>query len=178
MFRATFSAALLLCSSGMACGEREIIYQDHEVFFDYDPDEAQASMEKTIQAGVYEEQLFRRLEAQDELHIVAGFQGGIWAHISLRITGLRSRGRIEASVSLGEDGSGATVGETGFPIKLVRTAEGFLEAYDIPIPVGDRGSAMADVAQYFGHPALLTVRYSTPDFEPLETQLIVILERG
>jgi hypothetical protein len=178
MFRATLGAALLLCCSGLGCGEREVIYQDREVFFDYDPDEAQASMEKTIQVGVYEEQLFRSIEAQDELHIVAGFQGGIWAHISLRVTGLRSRGRIEARLSLGEDGSGAVVGETGFPIKLVRTAEGFLEAYDIPIPVGDRGSAMADVAQYFGRPALLTVRYSTPDFEPLEAQLIVILERG
>ena len=168
---------LVLISTSLACGEREVIYRDHEVFFDYDPDEAQAGVEKTLIPGIYEEQLFRSLEPQDPLHIVAGFQGGIWVHISLRVTGMRSRGQIEAQITLGEDGGGEEIGVTEFSIKLVRTAEGFLEAYDVPIPVGHRGASLQDIDHLFGRSATLTVRYTAEEIV-LEETTIVTLERG
>jgi hypothetical protein len=118
-----------------------------------------------------------RLAPRDAMHIVAGFQGGIWVHLSLRVTGMRSRGQIEATIHLDEEAAGAEIGSTAFSIKLVRTAEGFLEAYDIPIPVGDRGASMQDIEDLFGRVATLTVRYTVEDLV-LEDATTVILERG
>ncbi len=163
-----------LLAAGLACGDGEVIYRDHEVFFDYDPDEVQAGVEKALIPGIYEEQLFRRLEPSDPLHIVAGFQGGIWVHLSLRVTGMRSRGQIEATLHLEDE---QPVGATAFSIKLVRTAEGYLEAYDIPIPVGGRGASMEDIDHLFGQTATLTLRYTADDVVVEETA-IVVLERG
>ena len=151
------------------CGEREILYADHEVFFDYDPEADLASAEKTLAPGIYEEQLFRPLEDGDPLHIVAGFQGGIWIHLSVRVTGLRGRGQIEAIIEPG--------GETAYTLRLVRTAEGFLEAYDIPVPVGDRGDSMDDVSHLFGSDATLTIRFTSED-QTVEATRQVVLERG
>ena len=155
--------------AGLACGEREIVYKDRDVVFDYDPEAALASQEKALIPGIYEEQLFRALEDDDPLHIVAGFQGGIWVHMSLRVTGMRSRGQIEATLNPG--------GTTAFSLKMVRTAEGYLEAYDIPIPVGGRGESLDDIEELFGAPSTLTFRYSADDVT-LTSERQVILERG
>ncbi len=62
----------------------------------------------------------------DEVPVIHGFQGGTWIHLSVRVTGLPSDGMIEAS--LGD------VGSIRYGLKLTRSPEGFLEAYDIPIP--------------------------------------------
>ena len=162
--------AFLLASIGLGCGEHEIIYQDRPVVFDYDPDEVFANQERMLLPGVYEEQLFNAIEDGDDLHIVAGFQGGIWVHLSLRVTGMRSRGQIQAEIN-------PDIGSTDFSLKLLRTADGFLEAYDIPIPVGDRGSSMADIEALFGRAAVLRVRY-TVDEVTIEAERRVILRPG
>ena len=60
---------------------------------------------------------------------------------------------------------------------MVRTAEGFLEAYDVPIPVGGRGASLDDIEALFGAPSTLTIRY-TVDEVTLTAERQVILERG
>jgi hypothetical protein len=148
-----------------ACGEAPApIYSDVPTVALTEDDERRAGEERSLTAGVLNEQLFNVIEAGDPLHIINGFQGGTWVHISVRVTGMRSRGRIEASL-------GEAVGETAFELKLIRTAQGFMEAHDIPIPV--RG----DVDDLVGRDAILHITYTSRD-EAIDLDLPVVLERG
>jgi hypothetical protein len=148
-----------------ACGEVPApIYRDVPTVALTEDDERHVGEEKTLTAGVLNEQLFDAVKAGDALHIINGFQGGTWVHISVRITGMRSRGRIVASL-------GEAVGETAFELKLIRTAQGFMEAHDIPIPV--RG----DIDDLIGRDATLHITYTSRE-EALDLELPVVLERG
>ena len=111
-----------------SCIERTI-YLDYDVIFEDTQSFNTWEGDPVLIPGIYEEQLFDEVEEGDELYIIHGFQGGIWVHLSIRGGGLYRAGVVYAK--LGDD-----IGEIDYNIKLVRTAEGYLEAYDIPIPIG------------------------------------------
>jgi hypothetical protein len=160
VFRSLFLVGVL-----GACGEPVApVYSDVPTVALTEDDELRAGEQVSITAGVLNEQLFNELEAGDPLHIINGFQGGTWVHVSIRVTGMRSRGRIDASLGEG-------VGETAFELKLIRTAQGFMEAHDIPIPV--RG----DVDDLVGQEAVLQLTYTSRE-EVIDLALPVVLERG
>lgn len=116
-----------LCA-GSGCGETvyDDVYLDHPVEFDDDGSEIVVG-EKFMTMGIFEEQLFREIEEGDDVPIIHGFQGGTWIHLSLRIGGMPPDGRV--TVELGD------LGEISYGQRLARTPEGFLEVYDIPVPV-------------------------------------------
>ncbi len=139
------------------CGEAYAPYfTDIETDRDLDSDTVEFEGDPWLIPGVVEEQLFTEVESGGEMHIIHGFQGGVWVHLSIRVNGMRSLGRIQAG--LGEDNS---VGETQYDLRLARTAEGYLEAYDIPIPISYRGDDLAGhLESLYGseHPLNITFR--------------------
>jgi len=159
-------AGLLACLSLSACYE-EIIYMDFPVQFTDVGGSSEWLGEKEMVLGVYEEQLFRGLGDGDAVHIINGLQGGTWVHLSVRVTGLPRAGVI--NVVLGED-----IGAIEYNIKLVRTAEGFLEAYDIPVPVPFEGD---ELEALFGQTVVLKVSFSA-EGQSVSAESLVVLEQG
>lgn len=164
---------LLLSFLFVAC-EPELLphYADIEVDRDLDSEELPEG-DPEITPGIYEEQLFSPVEEGDDMHVIHGFQGGIWVHLSIRVNGMRSLGRIYAA--LGDDGA---IGETSYDLRLSRTPEGFLEAYDIPIPVSYRGDDLPGYLEsIYGESHRLTVRFKVRD-KTASDERIVVLEPG
>ncbi len=149
------------------CGEivYNDIYRDRPVEFEEDEDEP-VTDELGMTLGVYEEQLFRPLVERDEVAVIHGFQGGTWVHLSIRVTGLAPDGMIRAS--LGE------VGAIRYGIRLTRSPEGFLEAYDIPIPVP---LSEEDLAELYGDELELKAQFSAGG-ESIEVILPVVVVEG
>jgi hypothetical protein len=157
-----FGLAALLAS----CDE-VIIYQDHPVVFDDPFGEDLIVGDPGIFPGTNHEQLFEELLDGDDCYIIYGFQGGIWVHLSIRVTGLPSSGTVFASL-------GTSIGEIEYDLKLMRTADGFLEAYDIPIPIN---ADEETIEALYGTEAILRVRYTT-DAGEIEAVRKVILGEG
>ncbi len=157
---------LVVVSLGwMSCGER-IIYKDYPVEFDQKKGDLIGTGEVFLKLGFFKEQLFRELQENGDVHIIQGFQGGTWVHLSIRVSGVSSRGRIEASLS--------GLGKISYDLKLVRSAEGFFEAYDIPIPIR---KTEAQLRAIYGKGAVLKVTYTT-DKKKLSAEKKVILREG
>lgn len=95
--------------------------------FDQEDYDNAVTGEPGLTLGIYEEQLFRELDDGADVPVIHGSQGGTWVHLSIRVTGLPADGLISAT--LGE------VGSIRYGLKLTRSPEGFLEAFDIPVPV-------------------------------------------
>ena len=125
------------------------------------------AVEKHMALGVYEEESFREIDEGDAMQIIDGLQGGRWVHLSVRVTGLPRSGNIV--VQLGDD-----IGVADYSLKLLRTAEGFLEAYDIPIPIPFEGE---ELEALFGMPVQIKVRYSA-EADEVTAQALVVLEKG
>jgi hypothetical protein len=162
------SLALLLGLAALlgSCDE-VIIYQDYPVVFDDPFGEDLIVGDPAIFPGTNHEQLFEELLDGDDCYIIYGFQGGIWVHLSIRVTGLPSSGTIFASL-------GTSIGEIEYDLKLMRTAEGFLEAYDIPIPINVDEET---IEALYGTEANLTIRYTT-ELGEIEAVRKVILGEG
>ena len=111
-----------LCAQ--ACGDPEVVYQDRPVEFDGQGDR---SVEAGLSLGQYIDGEFVPIGDGDEVPIINGFQGGTWVHLSIRLSGLPADGLVEAQLG--------PISEVRYGLKLVRTSEGYLEAYDIPLPV-------------------------------------------
>ena len=158
--------ALLITLPVGGCDE-VIIYKDYPVVFDDPFGEDLIVGDPAIVPGTNHEQLFEELNDGDDCHIIYGFQGGIWVHLSIRVTGMPSSGTVFASL-------GTDVGEIQYDLKLMRTAEGFLEAYDIPIPIKVDEE---NIDALYGSEATLTVRFTTEVGE-IEAVRNVILEEG
>ncbi len=135
-----------------AC-ESRILYKDHPVVFDGPGDEALVLGDPELIPGTNDEQLFEEIADGDTVYIIHGFQGGTWVHLSLRVTGLPSSGSVTASL-------GSEIGEISYDLKLIRTAEGYLEAYDIPIPIPFEGTALEAL---YGQEVDLTVTFATSE---------------
>jgi hypothetical protein len=149
--------AVLAVAAG-SC-KREIIYKDHEVVFDHVEETSWQDETPRIVPGTFEEQLFAPLKDGDPVQIVNGFQGGVWLHVSVRCFGMPPEGELTASLDLLD---GSALGETTVHLLLARSAEGFREAYDIPIPIERRG---ADLQALEGARATLAVSYVAGDRE-------------
>ena len=158
--------ALSLLWPFAACDD-VIVYKDYPVVYDDPFGDDLIVGDPAIFPGTNHEQLFEEIKDGDDCHIIYGFQGGIWVHLSIRVTGLPSSGTIFASL-------GAEIGEIQYDLKLMRTAEGFLEAYDIPIPIKVDEE---EIASLYGSDATLTVRFTTEAGE-IEAVRYVILEEG
>jgi len=156
------------------CGETYVpFFADIETDRDLDPDAVDFEGDPWLIPGIFEEQLFSEVEGGGEMHIIHGFQGGVWVHLSIRVNGMRSLGRIKAG--LGEDHS---VGETQYDLRLSRTAEGYLEAYDIPIPISYRGDDLAGhLESLYGveHPLNITFRVQD---RSVSDQRLIVLQPG
>ena len=147
--------------------EHHIIYKDHPVVFDGLGDEYLAIGDPEIIPGTNEEQLFEEIADGDTVYIIHGFQGGTWVHLSLRVTGLPSSGTVTATLSEG-------ISEISYDLKLIRTAEGYLEAYDVPIPIALEGP---ELEALYGLQVTLTVTFSTSE-GALTTSRDVVLGDG
>ena len=160
----------LFAGSLVACSEppvtERIEYRDPPVVFDQEDYNEMTTGEPGITLGIYEEQLFRDLEENDDVPVINGSQGGTWVHLSIRVTGVRADGLISAS--LGD------VGSIRYGLKLTRSPEGFLEAYDIPVPVR---VSEDELDRLLGTTLPLTVSF-TVDEEVLEATLPVTLVEG
>lgn len=155
---------LLLMVAG--CDER-LVYMDYPVEFD-DPNGASViTGDPEISPGTNHEQLFEEILDGDPCYIIQGFQGGVWVHLSIRVNGLPSTGKMFASL-------GSAVGEVEYDIKLMRTAEGYLEAYDIPIPVWVPEDQLDTL---YGEEATLVVRFTT-ELGEVTAERSVVLEEG
>ncbi len=156
------------------CGEDYApFFADIETQQDLDPNAVDFDGEPWLIPGVYEEQLFTEVESGGEMHIIHGFQGGVWVHLSIRVNGMRSLGRIKAG--LGEDNG---IGETQYDLRLSRTAEGFLEAYDIPIPISYRGDDLAGhLESLYGVEQPLNITFRVQD-RSVSDQRQVVLHPG
>ncbi len=163
---ATAGLICLFCHGLFGCQER-VVYRDHDVEFNEAGSERFWSGQPELIPGLHKEQLFVPLANGDGLGIIHGLQGGTWIHLSVRIGGMPKYGTIGADL-------GAEVGAIEYKIKLVRTAEGFLEAYDIPIPIKREGAALDAL---FGSKAVLDVRFSAGD-KKVEAKRDVVLEKG
>ena len=156
--------SLLLTSS---CGEtiEEIVYKDYPVEFDQKDELDEIVGDPELVLGVFDEQLFNDLSQGDEVAIINGFQGGTWVHISVRAFGVRSDGEVSAELGDG-------IGQIRYPLKLTRSPEGFLEAYDIPIPVNP---ADGDIDALFGQQVELHVSFTTSEMTIEETLEVVLV---
>ncbi len=166
--RSTWSCMFLvglvaLCS----CGEPEIrtIYKDHPVEFEDRAVLEEQLGDPELLLGVFEEQLFRTIEEGDDVAIIQGFQGGTWVHLSIQVKALPADGLIEAS--LGD------LGEIRYGLKLARTPEGFLEAYDIPIPVRRTEEELLDI---YGRDYQLEVTFKSGGKEVSQSINVVLVE--
>ncbi len=158
---------LLLFIAPLGACDEVIIYKDYPVVYDDPFGDDLIVGDPAIFPGTNHEQLFEELKDGDDCHIIYGFQGGIWVHLSIRVTGMPSSGTVFASL-------GTDVGEIQYDLKLMRTAEGFLEAYDIPIPIN---ADEETIEALYGSEATLTVRFTTEAGE-IEAVRNVILEEG
>jgi hypothetical protein len=149
-----------------SCMERTI-YLDYDVIFEDVSSVNQWVGDPVLIPGIYEEQLFNEVEEGDDLYIIHGFQGGIWVHLSIRVGGLDSSGVIYAK--LGDD-----IGEIYYNIKLVRTAEGYLEAYDIPVPVS---YAEEELQSLYDTESYIQIQYTSGD-ETLTVTRTIMLREG
>ena len=161
-------AAGTLLGSGPGCVVR---YSDYPVEFDAEEVAERYEGEPSLVAGTYEEQLFRELEEGAPLHVIHGFQGGTWVHLSVRVNGMPRSGEI--AVSLNAQG-GAEVGRVSYGIELVRAAEGFLEAYDVPVPLPDDDVFLDDL---MGQRGTLAVTYHAGG-EQVSTTVGVVFREG
>ena len=170
MARPLLIAALLLAG----CGESYApYYTDVAMERDVDPDAIDFDGDPWLIPGVYEEQLFSEVETGGEMHIIHGFKGGVGVHLSIRVNGMRSLGRIKAG--LGEDNA---IGETQYDLRLSRTAEGFLEAYDIPIPISYRGDDLAGYLEsLYGERQPLNITFRVQD-RSVSAEREIVLEPG
>ena len=160
--------AVMALSMSMVGGcDHVIIYKDYPVVFDDPFGQDQIVGDPALFPGTNHEQLFEEIRDGDDCHIIYGFQGGIWIHLSIRVTGMARSGTIYASL-------GDAIGEVEYDMQLMRTAEGFLEAYDIPIPIN---ADEETVEGLYGTKTTLTVRYTTEDGE-IEAVREVTLEEG
>jgi len=156
-------ALLTLWTGG--CVDYNVVYQDLPVEFE-EEEQTQITDELSIAMGLYEEQLFRELGDSDEVPVIHGFQGGTWVHLSIRVTGMPPDGMIRAS--LGE------VGQIRYGIKLTRSPEGFLEAYDIPVPVP---LTEADLELFYGQEVTLKAEFSA-NGEAVAAELKIVIVEG
>jgi hypothetical protein len=158
---------LLLFAVG--CSEsavERIVYEDPAVVFDQEDYDQAAQGDPGITLGIYEEQLFRELTAGDDVPVIHGSQGGTWVHLSIRVTGLPADGLIAAS--LGD------VGSIRYGLKLTRSPDGFLEAFDIPVPVR---VSEDELDALFGTQLTLTVSFKVDDIT-VEASMPVTLAEG
>ena len=120
-----YALGLILVLS-ISCGDPQVItlFADRPVVFDGDGDRIS---EVTLALGEFVDGEFLPINEGGGLTIIDGFQGGTWVHLSIRVTGLQPDGLVE--VRLGD------ISSVRFGLRLTRTNEGFLEAYDIPLPV-------------------------------------------
>jgi hypothetical protein len=158
-------SASLLALSLIGCVEYNTVYRDLPVEFE-EEEQNQTTDELSITMGLYEEQLFRPLDESSEVPVIQGFQGGTWVHLSIRVTGLPPDGMIRAS--LGE------VGQIRYGIRLSRSPEGFLEAYDIPVPVP---LTEADLERFYGQEVTLKAEFSA-NGEAVSSELKIIVVEG
>ncbi len=163
--RLAFVLGLMVCLVASSCNEI-VVYRDFDVEFEDSSFSFDFSGSSELIIGVYHEQLFNDLSTGDPVHIINGLQGGTWVHISIRVVGMPTIGSI--AVSLGD------VGDVEFDVKLVRSAEGYLEAYDIPIPIPLEGE---DLEQLFGQDATLSVFYTSEE-QTVSSELLVVMEKG
>lgn len=156
-------ACLVVALAG--CGDPEVVreYRDLPVIFDGDGDRV---VEESLVLGALVDGAFVPLGEGAPVEIINGFQGGTWVHLSVRVSGMPASGVVRASLE--------GVGEIRYGLKLTRTADGFLEAYDIPMPVRQTG---AELEALFGVPALLTASFEA-DGRSVEASLQVVLAEG
>ena len=150
------------------CGEviEKTVYRDHPVELDVTGDEQTVIGDPEVVLGLFEEQLFDELVDGQQVAIVYGLQGGTWVHLSLRVFGMRPDGEISAT--LGD------LASIGYPLKLVRTAEGFLEVYDVPIPVNPPDGMPLSVL--FGQTYTLTVTFASGEVSTAAEVRIVLVD--
>jgi hypothetical protein len=152
------------------CGgqEAETIYMDYPVEFDGD---GQVEVDPMLTAGVYLEPTFVPLEAGDPMEVINGFQGGTWIHLSVRAVGVRADGLIRASLTTQ---GGQELSQIRYGLKLGRTPEGTLDAYDIPLPM--RYSDQ-ELEALFGQTARLEVEF-TASGETVNVDMQVVIADG
>lgn len=157
---------VVLCACGAQEGEP--IYMDYPVEFDGDGLE---EAEPMLTAGVYREPAFIPLEPGDPMEVINGFQGGTWIHLSVRAVGVRSDGLIRASL-LGDQGQ--ELSQIRYGLKLARTPEGHLEAYDIPLPMRYSDEELEGL---FGQTARLQVEFEAAG-ESVNVDMDVVIADG
>jgi len=166
-FQSLFAPVAFLCFGLFSgCLERTI-YLDYPVIYEDTVSVNKWEGDPVLIPGIYEEQLFNEFEEGDDLYIIQGFQGGIWVHLSIRVGGLDSSGVIYAK--LGND-----IGEIEYNIKLVRSGDGYLEAYDIPVPVGYDGE---ELEKLYGTESFIEIEYTSGD-QTLSVVRTVTLREG
>jgi hypothetical protein len=162
--RAFILSTVLSLSVLFACCETRYVYEDFPVEFDDPFGQELIIGEAALIPGTNEEQLFAEIQDGDTVYIIHGFQGGTWVHLSIRVTGLSSAGSVFVSL-------GPAIGEIQYDLKLIRTAEGFLEAYDIPIPVVFAGE---ELEALYGQDATLEVRFTTSEGEVIAIRDVIL----
>lgn len=167
--RGVVCLALLTLAVISGC-DREIIYEDYPVEFDGDPGQSWREQDPLLVPGIYEEQLFSELTAGDGLHIIYGFQGGVWAHISVRVAGAPPSGTLTASLTRSSDGS--LIGTTELTLQLVQSPDGYFEGYDIPIPIDARDTELAALD---GAQAELFVSFATAERAVEATRAVTLV---
>lgn len=165
MKRLLIVSVVLIAGCSESAAER-IIYQDPPVVFDQEDYNRSVAGEPGLTLGIYEEQLFRELTQDADVPVIHGSQGGTWVHLSIRVTGMPADGLIAAS--LGD------VGSIRYGLKLTRSPEGFLEAFDIPVPVRVPDD---ELEALFGTKLTLSVSFTVDD-EVVEASLPVTLVEG
>lgn len=160
---ATFLAFAVVSQS---CG---VEYRDRPVEFDGVDAEIVYGEGATIVAGRYEEQLFVPVDSGDALYVIHGFQGGTWVHLSVRVNAMPASGEITAIL---RDTNQNEIAAISYNLKLVRSAEGFLEAYDIPIPMPEDDESLNTLLE---NPAILGVFFRAGEYEVSITLPVVLL---
>jgi hypothetical protein len=152
------------------CAEPETVYIYKDLPVEQDGDGAQ-EVEPSLNPGVWAEPTFRPLAPGDEVEVINGFQGGTWIHLSIRAVGVRPDGLIRASLS---DDQGQEVSQIRYGLKLNRTAEGFLEAYDLPLPMR---YTEAEVDAFLGQTLRLQVEFAAAG-QSVKADLPVVVADG
>lgn len=145
-------------------------YTDYPVEFDLTDEAMTYGEDSFVLPGIYEEQLFGEIENGGDIYVIHGFQGGTWVHLSVRINAMPSSGEISAELVGDQNGA---VGSISYAIQLVRSAEGYLEAYDIPIPIPEDTNFLNAL---YGQAGILKVRYVSGEYSVEATRAIVFRE--
>ncbi len=137
------------------CGDT-ILLVDPPVIFEQRPDAGMGATVPKITLGIFSEQFFTELEAQDDLPIIAGFQGGDWVMPAIRADVLV--GPIFATARLVmEDGEVVGVLDDAQD-RLQPTAAGPSENVGLPIPIRHSGDRVGDgLDDLYGRMATLTM---------------------